>query len=295
MTTSRRAALAGLTGLTGLGLASTASAAPAAIDVKKALKPWAINLDTWFRELPFLERFAPAAKAGFTTVEFWPVNREGVDAVKVRALLDQHGLKVSQFAPAAPAFSDPAKHAELADMIKQAIVDCNTLGCKAITLVGHAVVPNLSREAMLSGYTAGLMRIAPLLEAAGVMALVEPFNTVNHPNHLLNGSRPAVSICRAVNSPMVKLQWDFYHMQLEDGDLIEKFQAGIDQVGYVQLGDVPGRHQPGTGEVNHVNLLKAIRAAGYTGVFGLEYMPLDQDNDRAFRDAATLSIAAGLA
>ncbi|ESQ74106.1 TIM barrel protein [Asticcacaulis sp. AC402] len=295
MTTSRRAALATLAGLTGLAATAAVSPADAAPDTKTALKPYALNLDTWYRTTPFADRFALAAKAGFTTVEFWPVNRDGLDAVKVRALLDQYGLKVAQFAPAAPAFSDPAKHEELGTMIKQAIADCKTLGCKAITLVGHGNIANMSREAMVSGYTAGLMRVAPLLEAAGVTALVEPFNTVNHPNHLLNGSRPAVAICRAVNSAMVKLNWDFYHMQLEDGDLIEKFQAGIDQVGYVQLGDVPGRHQPGTGEVNHVNLLKAIRAAGYTGYLGLEYMPIDNDFDRAVKDAATLSLAAGLA
>jgi hydroxypyruvate isomerase len=103
-----------------------------------------------------------------------------------------------------------------------------------------------------------------------------------------------VAICRAVNSPMVKLNWDFYHMQHEEGDLIDKFKAGIDQVGYVQLGDVPGRHQPGTGEVNHVNLLKGIRAAGYKGFLGLEYMPLDGDYEKATKDGVELSQAAGL-
>ena len=152
----------------------------------------------------------------------------------------------------------------------------------------------MTREAMLAGYTAGLMRIAPLLEQAQIMALVEPFNTVNHPNHLLNGSRPGVGIVRAINSPMVRLQWDFYHMQLEDGDLIEKFTSGVDMVGYIQLGDVPARHQPGTGEVNYPNLLKAVRAAGYNGPMGLEYYPADQDNARAVADAIALSKAAGL-
>jgi hydroxypyruvate isomerase len=101
-------------------------------------------------------------------------------------------------------------------------------------------------------------------------------------------------LVRAVFWALFLLQWDFYHMQLEDGDLIEKFTAGIDEVGYVQLGDVPGRHQPGTGEVNHVNLLKAIRAAGYKGPMGLEYYPLDNDHSRAVSEAVALSVAAGL-
>lgn len=290
MTPTRRAAIAGLTAL-GAAAAMPAAAAP---DIKTALRPFAVNIDMWWGETPFLDRFALAAKAGFTSVEFWPVRRDGVNATKVRALLDQHGLKLAQYAPGAPNFSDPAKHPELLTMIKEAIADCAVMGCAAITLVGHHNVDGMSREDMLVGYTAGLMRIAPLLEDAGVMALVEPFNHVNHLNFLLNGSRPAVAMCRSVNSPMVKIQWDFFHMQHEEGDLINKFQAGIDQVGYVQLGDVPGRNQPGTGEVNHVNLLKAIRAAGYTGPMGLEYNPKDGDAARAVKDAVALSATAGL-
>jgi len=133
--------------------------------------------------------------------------------------------------------------------------------------------------------------MAPLLEAANMTALVEPFNRVNHLNHLLNGSQPALPMVRSVNSPRVKLLWDFYHMQLEDGDLIEKFTAGIDQVAHVQIGDVPGRHQPSTGEINHTNLLKAVRAAGYRGKIGLEFLPLDQDDAKAVRDMLALGVA----
>jgi hydroxypyruvate isomerase len=149
----------------------------------------------------------------------------------------------------------------------------------------------MSREAQLAGYLAGLMRIAPMLEAAGVTALVEPFNRVNHLNHLLNGSQPGLPMIRAVNSPRVKLLWDFYHMQLEDGDLIEKFTAGADQVAHVQIGDVPGRHQPGTGEVNHANLIKAVRAAGYRGKIGLEFLPSDQDDAKAVQDMLALGVS----
>jgi hydroxypyruvate isomerase len=287
---TRRAALMA----TGLTAAAGAMPASAKMDTKAALRPFACNLDTWYKDSPFADRFALAAKAGFTSVEFWPVRRDGMDARKARALLDANGLTLTQYAPAAPNFSDPANHDALIAMIRDAIADSAILGCKQITLVGHHVVEGMTREAMLAGYTAGLMRIAPLLEQAGLMALVEPFNTVNHQGHLLNGSRPATAMLRAVHSPMVKLQWDFYHMQLEDGDLIEKFTAGIDQVGYVQLGDVPGRHQPGTGEVNHVNLLKAIRIAGYKGPMGLEYYPLDNDHSRAVSEAVALSVAAGL-
>ncbi len=287
---------AGLLALSVAGAALTSPAKAKTPDTKTALMPYACNLDTWFKEVPFVERFAKAAVLGFRQVEFWTVNRDadGTDARKARALLDDNGLTVTQYAPTAPDFSDPAKHGDLVAMIGQAIEDCGTLGCNKITVVGHGLIPGMSREAMLAGYTAGLMRIAPILEQANVMALVEPFNTVNHPNHLLNGSRPAVDMVRAVKSPMIRLMWDLYHMQLEDGDLIEKFTAGADTVGYVQAGDVPGRNQPGTGEVNYANVFKAIRTVGYAGPFGLEYYPLGQDNARAVSDAVALSQAAGL-
>lgn len=294
--TRRSAMLAGGVAMAAATAAQAAKPAkPAKVDAKAALAPYACNIDMWFRSTPFIERFALAAKYGFTTVEFWPARRDGgVDAQAIRAELDKHGLKVSQFAPAAPAFTSPAKYGELDAMIKDAIADAKVMGCSQITLVGHYNTEGMSREDMLVSYTVGLMRIAPMLEDAGLMALVEPFNHVNHLNFLLNGSRPTVAMCRAVNSPMVKIQWDFFHMQHEEGDLINKFKAGIDQVGYVQLGDVPGRNQPGTGEVNHVNLLKSIRAAGYKGFLGLEYNPLNDDYEKATRDAVELSQAAGL-
>jgi len=250
-----------------------------------------VNLDTWFKQVPFEQRFALAKQHSFKFIEFWPVDRgNGTKASALRTLCDANGLTVTQFAPAWPNFADPAKHPELLKTAEAAIADAKTLGCSQFTVTGHSLVEGMSREAQLAGYLAGLMRMAPMLEEAGVTALVEPFNRVNHLNHLLNGSQPALPMVRAVNSPKVKLLWDFYHMQLEDGDLIEKFTAGADQVAHVQIGDVPGRHQPGTGEVNHTNLLRAVRAAGYRGKIGLEFMPLDQDDSKAVKDMLALGV-----
>src|SRR6201995_4378999 len=205
--------------------------------------------------------------------------------------MDDNGLTVTQFAPAWPNFADPAKIPDLLKVTEQAIADAKVLGCTKFTITGHALVEGMSREAQLAGFNAGLRRMAQLLEKATVTGLVEPFNRVNHLNHLLNGSQPALPMVRSVASPRIKLLWDFYHMQLEDGDLIGKFTAGADQVAHVQIGDVPGRHQPGTGEVNHANLLKAVRTAGYRGKIGLEFMPLDQDDAKAVKDMLALGVS----
>ena len=261
--------------------AANLTGASAATRPQGDLSGYAVNLDCWFRDVPFERRFALAREAGFKTIEFWKAARApGLDATAIRRLADENGLLTVQYAPEAPWFSDPARHGEPVKMIESTITDSRILGCTQFTLTGHHNVEGMTREAMLAGYATGLMRIAPLLEAAVITALVEPFNTVNHLNHLLNGSRPAYAMVKAVNSPRVKLLWDFYHMQLEDGDLIQKFKAGWDQMAYVQIGDVPGRHEPGTGEVNHANLIRAIRALGYKGKIGLEFMPMN-DNWRA--------------
>lgn len=283
---SRRQALV-TAAISAAGLASASAAS------RDPLAGYACNLDTWFRNVPFEQRPRLAKEAGFKTVEFWRAARApGLDAAAIRKLLDENGLQVSQYAPEAPNFSDPARHPDLLKMIDSAIADARILGCNKITLVGHHIVEGMTREAMLAGYTTGLMRIAPVLEAANIMALVEPFNTVNHLNHLLNGSRPAYAMVKAVNSPRIKLLWDFYHMQLEEGDLIEKFQAGIDQVGYVQIGDVPGRHEPGTGEVNHAGLIRAVRAAGYRDKIGLEFLPLNDNWQAAVKSVSGLDVPA---
>jgi hydroxypyruvate isomerase len=289
---NRRHALGAAAALAGLAVSSRAQAQSRTAQTQtESLSGYAVNLDTWFKQAPFEQRFALAKQHSFKFIEFWTVDRgNGTKASTLRVLCDANGLTVTQFAPAWPNFADPAKHPELLKTVEAAIADAKILDCSQFTVTGHSLVEGMSREAQLAGYLAGLMRMAPMLEAAGVTALVEPFNRVNHLNHLLNGSQPALPMVRSVNSPKVKLLWDFYHMQLEDGDLIEKFTAGADQVAHVQIGDVPGRHQPGTGEVNHANLLRAVRAAGYRGKIGLEFMPLDQDDAKAVKDMLALGV-----
>ena len=286
---SRRETL--VAAMAGLTAASEAHAQPGNREQAEDLSAWAVNLDTWFKQVPFEQRFALARQHGFKFIEFWTADRgNGTKASAIRALCDAHGLTVTQFAPAWPNFGDPAKHPDLLKATEAAIADARVLGTDRFTVTGHSLIEGMTREAQLAGYLAGLIRMAPLLERANMIALVEPFNRVNHLNHLLNGSQPALPMVRSVNSPHVKLLWDFYHMQLEDGDLIEKFNAGADQVGHVQIGDVPGRHQPGTGEVHHANLLKAVRAAAYRGKIGLEFMPFDQDDAEAVKDMLALGV-----
>jgi hydroxypyruvate isomerase len=116
------------------------------------------------------------------------------------------------------------------------------------------------------------------------VAILEPFNPVDHAGHFLNGSRDALAVCRAVDSPAVKLNWDLYHMQLTEGNLIASLRDGIDQIGYVQIADVPGRHQPGTGEINYTQVFAALDDVGYGGPIGLECWPKNGNVEQAIAD-----------
>ena len=101
--------------------------------------------------------------------------------------------------------------------------------------------------------------------------LLEPLNHFDRPDYFLNHSAEALSIIDEVGSPWVKLQYDFYHMQLMEGNLIGTMRANLPRIGHLQLADAPGRRKPGTGEINYANVLAAVEAAGYDGVMGLEY------------------------
>jgi hydroxypyruvate isomerase len=127
-----------------------------------------------------------------------------------------------------------------------------------------------------------LKRVAPIAEAEKVMLILEPMSIrVDHKGHCLYGSPAAVRICREVNSPMVKINWDLYHMHISEGDLCGHLKEGFDQVGYLQLADHPGRNEPGTGEIHYPRVLRQAYELGYRDFVGLECRPKAAELDAA--------------
>ena len=144
---------------------------------------------------------------------------------------------------------------------------------RLVTLTGNEVA-GMSREAMLDSAIAGLKAIAPSLEKNGITAVVEVLNTyVNHPGYYLYYVRDAAKLMDAVGSPNVKILFDIYHVQIMEGNLIPLIRQNIQRIGHFHIGDHPGRHQPGTGEINYRNVFKAIHDLGYEGYAALEYGP----------------------
>jgi hydroxypyruvate isomerase len=166
---------------------------------------------------------------------------------------------------------DPAYREKYLNGMVQTIKACQKLGVPSIiTQTGNervGVPRELQRQAMIET----LKQCTPLLESAGIVLEVEPLNgLVNHPGHYLQRSDEAVQVIDAVDHPQVKLVFDVYHQQITEGNVIRNATAYVDRIHHYHIADNPGRHQPGTGELNYLSILRAIQGTGFDGFVGLE-------------------------
>lgn len=248
---------------------------------------FAVNVEMWWKKLPFLERLEKAAELGFPAVEFWPWANKDIDAVAKKT--KKLGLAVAQFTAWGfkPGMNEPKNHDAFVKAVEDGCAVAKKLDCQKMTVVGGDDVPGLTQAQMHANIVTALKRAAPIAEKHEVMLILEPMNIrVDHKGHCLYGSPPAVRICREVDSPMVKINWDLYHMQISEGDLCGRLRDGYDQVGYLQLADHPGRNEPGTGEIHYNRVLKQARDLGYRDFVGLECRPKADEQAAAWAVAA---------
>jgi hydroxypyruvate isomerase len=245
---------------------------------------FAVNIEMWFRRLPVLDRIRASADLGFDAVEMWGLG--GKDLEATAKLCEELGVEVAQFTAwgFVPGLNDPANHDAFEDAIRKAVEAAKVLRARKATVVGGNDQPGMSQEEMHANIVTGLKRVAPIAEEAQLMLILEPMNIrVDHAGHCLYGSPDAVRICREVGSPMVKINWDLYHMQITEGDLCGRMKEGFDQIGYLQLADHPGRNEPGTGEIHYPRVLREAQALGYRDIVGLECWPRDGEEQAAQR------------
>jgi hydroxypyruvate isomerase len=245
---------------------------------------FAANVEMWWRDLPLVERARAAAALGFPAIEFWP--HAGKDIGALAAATRELGLEVAQFTAwgFTPGLNETRHHDAFLRAIEAGCAVAKQLRCRKMTVVGGNDVPGLSRERMHDNIAAGLRRAAPIAAEHGIMLILEPMNVrVDHAGHCLYGSTDALRICRQVDSRWVKLNWELYHMQISEGDLCGHLREGIDQIGYVQLADHPGRREPGTGEIRYRRVLEEVRALGYTDFVGVECWPSGPEAEAAQR------------
>jgi hydroxypyruvate isomerase len=235
---------------------------------------FAVNVEMWWRKLPLLERIKMTGVCGFPAVEFWPWRNKDIDAIA--RLSAESNVAIAQFTAWGfrPGLNDPKNHDKFVKEIEESCAVAKKLNCKKMCVVGGDDQPGMTQEQMHDNIIAGLKRAAPIAAEHEVMLILEPMNIrVDHKGHCLYGSPPAVRICREVNSPFVKINWDLYHMHISEGDLCGHLRDGFDQVGYLQLADHPGRHEPGTGEIHYNRVLKEAYNLGYRDYVGLECTP----------------------
>ncbi|MDP6538651.1 MAG: TIM barrel protein [Planctomycetota bacterium] len=243
---------------------------------------FAVNVEMWWRKLPFLQRIVMAAEYGFPAVEFWPWRGKDINAVS--DITTDLGIEVAQFTAwgFVPGMNEPENKMKFIREVKEACEIARRLRCKKMTVVAGNDIAGRSPEQMHAAVIDALKAVAPIAETTDVMLILEPMNVrVDHKGHCLYGSPDAVRICREVGSSHVKINWDLYHMQISEGDLCGRLKDGFDQVGYLQLADHPGRNEPGTGEIHYPRVLRAAKELGYEDFVGLECRPRNGEHAAA--------------
>jgi hydroxypyruvate isomerase len=255
---------------------------------------FAANLTMLFTELPFMERFEAAAKAGFKAVEYlFPY---AYDKKELTAALRGNGLQ--QVLHNLPAGNwdggergigcHPDRVSEFREGVGMAIDYATALGCPKLNCLLGKLPAGVSPEQARKTTVENLRFAARELQSAGIMLLIEPINHFDIPGFFLTRTDQALSIIDEVGSTNLLLQYDIYHAQRMEGELAATITKNMARIGHIQLADNPGRGEPGTGEINYAWLFKHIDAAGYTGWIGCEYKPKsDTVNGLGWRTALT--------
>ena len=246
---------------------------------------FAANLSMLFTEHDFLDRFQAAADAGFSGVEYlFPYD---YSSAEIKARLDQHGLSQVLFNLPAGDWAGgergiachPGRRAEFEDGVGRAIEYAQALQVRQLNCLAGIVPPGVPQQEAHATCVDNLAFAARSLREHGIALLIEPLNTLDIPGFFLHGTRQALDVIAAIaatgaaGADNVFLQYDVYHMQRMEGELAATIMANLPAIRHIQLADNPGRHEPGTGEINYRYLLQWLGDIGYSGWVGCEYTP----------------------
>ena len=237
------------------------------------------NISILFPNTPFVERFQRAKAAGFSAVEFWWPS--GEDLGKVEEAIRASGLKVVLInfdAGNMPAgdrglLSNPERHEEFRANVPVALAFAERVGCKQLNALVGVQLPGHTRDEQLELARKNIAWAADQAANQGATIMIEAVNTIENGPYLLHTTQQAADFVTSVGRDNVKLQYDVYHMQRMEGNLVATMRAHADRITHVQLADSPGRGEPGTGEIHYSYVLKELEALGFTGYVGLEYKP----------------------
>ncbi|CAB3688718.1 Hydroxypyruvate isomerase [Achromobacter denitrificans] len=239
----------------------------------------AANLTMMYTEHPFLDRYAAAARDGFSGVEFlFPYE---FAAAELKSRLEEHGLTQALFnAPPGDwaagergIASLPGREGEFERGFDQALEYAAALGNRSLHVMAGLIRPEQDRAAHREAYLKNLAAAARAAASAGITVVIEPINTRDIPGFFLNRQDEAQAVCAEVGAANLKVQFDIYHCQIVEGDIAVKLQRDMAGIGHIQIAGVPDRHEPDLGELNYPYLFERIDALGYAGWIGCEYRP----------------------
>lgn len=258
--------------------------------------PFKLSVMLWtvYRNLPFEERIEKMAEAGFHAVELVGEYKDWSeeDFRRANAKRRELGLTFDTTAGLPHGVGDPSeREAFLADL-RHELPIMEKIECPACIVMSGNRVPGMSRDAQHDSCIEGLKRAAEIVEGKNVRLLLENIDPEENPKYFLTSVAEGFEIMRAVNHPQVRFCYDFFHEQIAEGNLIEKLEKNIDFVGLVHIADVPGRHEPGTGEIDYQNIFKKLGQLNYNWYAAMEYLPLG-DPVESLRSMREMALRAG--
>lgn len=246
-----------------------------------------VCIDALFTDLPFEQRPAKVKEAGVNAFEFWGWRGRDMDGLaKIR---EELGLEVAGFAcdTGGPLVA-PGSAKNFIPALKDTLAAAKKIGCREIIAAVGQELKDLPRSQQHENCVEAFRAAAPLCEDAGVTLSIETLNVlVDHKGYYLATSEEGFRMVDEVGSPRVKLLFDIYHQQITEGNLIANITTNIAKIAHFHVADVPGRHQPGTGEINYLNVFRGIAAAGFSGFLGLEMWPTI-DHTKAVRESIAI-------
>jgi hydroxypyruvate isomerase len=223
----------------------------------------------------FEENLERVATAGYRHVELVGEFLQWPDAEKHRLLsrMESLGIAVDATSGMKLGFADPAGGTAFVAELKKLVEACQGIKCKRVILLSGKRLQGVTDEAQRRASVETLKRAADVLDATGMDGVIEPIDRLENPSIWMDSVEEAFAITREVGSARIKVLYDLYHEQRTHGNLIEKLEKNIDEVGLVHVADVPGRHEPGTGEVNYDNIYRRLGELQYRGVIAMEFYP----------------------
>ena len=238
--------------------------------------PFKISVMLWtvFQKHPFEQRLEKVAAAGYHAVELVDefAHWSDDDYKKVNSLRRSLGIQFDTMFGAGN-LADPNQRDKFLAGIRNSLASAEKLECPSMICMSGNEVAGMTRQAQHQSIVEGLKRAAEIVQGKGVTLLLENIDPEENPHYYLSSVAEGFRIIRQVDHPQVKFLYDFFHEQIAEGNLISKLEKNIDQVGLVHIADVPGRHEPGTGEINYQNVYRKLAALKYSHYVAMEFIP----------------------